>query len=363
MNLDELLQEANNGNMVAQYDLAMYYGRLLKETEDESEIYQYSLDAMHWLKKSARQGYGPAMEAVSELDTLPREASERAESGETPPAAAGAAAAAKAGESRPPEDVDEDTAAAVAAAVLESTMELSDPVGDRGAAPEEGYPRSGDAFEPGSAAEPSKKFFSSTANLVLCLILAVSLLLNVLLLIFLFRLSRERNVTPPVQTPAAVVTETPEPAPSATQRPTPTPTPTTEPEPTVTPEPAEEPTETPAPFWLDLSKYPKLELKPGEDQLYDDYVYYIVTAADTLNMRTGPDTRYERITTIPSMAKVGAVSKYGEWYLVAYDKELGWVSGEFLTSNLNYQRPTPTPAASPSPSAPPSSAGDLTPFD
>jgi len=66
MNLEELLQEAKNGNMIAQYDLAEYYGKLLKETEDEEEIYKYSLDAMLWLKKSAQQGYGPAMEAVSE---------------------------------------------------------------------------------------------------------------------------------------------------------------------------------------------------------------------------------------------------------------------------------------------------------
>ena len=68
MNLEELLQEARSGNMVAQYDLAMHYGKLLKETEDEDEIYKYSLDAMLWLKKSAQQGYGPAVEAIRELE-------------------------------------------------------------------------------------------------------------------------------------------------------------------------------------------------------------------------------------------------------------------------------------------------------
>ena len=71
MNLEELLQEARNGNMVAQYDLAMHYGKLLKETEDEDEIYRYSLDGMLWLKKSAQQGYGPAVEALRELDARP----------------------------------------------------------------------------------------------------------------------------------------------------------------------------------------------------------------------------------------------------------------------------------------------------
>ena len=40
MNLEELLQEARSGNMVAQYDLAMHYGKLLKETEDEDALLQ-----------------------------------------------------------------------------------------------------------------------------------------------------------------------------------------------------------------------------------------------------------------------------------------------------------------------------------
>ena len=68
MDPEELLEKANEGDMVAQYDLAEHYGRLLKQTEDETEIYQYSLDAMLWLKRSAQQGYEPAMEAMNELN-------------------------------------------------------------------------------------------------------------------------------------------------------------------------------------------------------------------------------------------------------------------------------------------------------
>ena len=65
MDPEELLNRANEGDMVAQYELAEHYGELLKHTEDETEIYQYSLDAMLWLKKSAQQGYEPAMEALT----------------------------------------------------------------------------------------------------------------------------------------------------------------------------------------------------------------------------------------------------------------------------------------------------------
>ena len=37
MNLEELLQEAKDGNMVAQYDLAEQFGKRLKETDREEE--------------------------------------------------------------------------------------------------------------------------------------------------------------------------------------------------------------------------------------------------------------------------------------------------------------------------------------
>ena len=40
MDTEELLKRANEGDMVAQYELAEHYGKLLKQTEDETEIYQ-----------------------------------------------------------------------------------------------------------------------------------------------------------------------------------------------------------------------------------------------------------------------------------------------------------------------------------
>ena len=167
--------------------------------------------------------------------------------------------------------------------------------------------------------------------------LIISLLLNALLLAFLFRMSREdrRALPAPTQIPVAEVT----PSPEAKPTPTPEATPAASPEPSPSPTPEITPEPTPEPFWLDLSMYPKLELKPSENDLYEEYEYYIVTADDTLNMRSGPDTRYSRITVIPGLAKIGAVSKYGSWYLVEYEGEMGWVHGNYLTDDLNYQRP------------------------
>ena len=112
MDPEELLQRANEGDMVAQYELAEHYGKLLKQTDDETEIYQYSLDAMLWLKRSAQQGYAPAMEAMSELEV--RRTSE-------PPAPADPPAGEE-GEM----EADDATVAAVTAAVLESASEVAD---------------------------------------------------------------------------------------------------------------------------------------------------------------------------------------------------------------------------------------------
>ena len=293
MDPEELLKRANEGDMVAQYELAEHYGKLLKQTDDETEIYQYSLDAMLWLKRSAQQGYAPAMEAMSELEV--RRASEQP----APPAGGD-------GEMQ----ADDATVAAVTAAVLESTAEMAD--AHRAEAPAAQKP---EAEEREPEEEPSGGgIFSSGTNTALFIMLVISLLLNALLLFFLFRMSRDSRSLPPQPTPAPVAEVTPTP----TLRPTPTAAPT------------------PEPFWLDLSKYPKLELKPSEDKLYEEYKYYIVTASSTLNMRSGPDTRYERITTIPSLAKVGAVSQYGSWMLVEYEGEMGWVHGNYLTDDLNY---------------------------
>ena len=103
MTPEELLQRAQAGDMAAQYELAGHYGKLLKQTEDEDEIYKYSLDAMLWLKRSAQQGYGPAVEALHELDVRPTQT----------------AASAKAGAAEDPEpEADDETVAAVTAAVL-----------------------------------------------------------------------------------------------------------------------------------------------------------------------------------------------------------------------------------------------------
>ena len=321
MNLEELMQEAKNGNMIAQYDLAEQYGKRLKEAERDEEIKEYSRQAVYWLKQSARRGYGPAVEAVRELNI---------KIGDTEQMLNEAAAQAKpaAAEVQKP------------ARKLSGDTRVMQPIGSE----DEG------SSDRRSLQEARQKADSvSRTNLLLLILLGISLLLNIFLVVFLYRTIRgsEGKTTPKPSDTTAVSAE---PAENTAALASPSMIPTTKPAATevpATPEPTAEPTPEPGrKGWLDLSKYPDLEVVPGEDSIYDDYVYYAVTVSSALNMRSGPGTSYKQIGSIPDATKVGAVAKSdgGKWYLVYYDGKFGWVSSGYLTTNLNYATASPSPA-------------------
>ncbi len=355
MNLDELLKEAQNGNMVAQYNLAEYYGRRLKDTNDEDEIYRCSREAMLWLKKSARQGYGPAVDAVSELniradDDIPTETLLN----QVP-------------ESKPepkPEPIVQQKIIPKPAAEPVSRQEtrritpVAEPQPEPKSEPEP-KPQPEPKPVPVKREQEKKKAFSSSNNAILCVLLAVSLLLNIVLLYFIVRFSKDTapdsgNNQPPVSTaaPTAKPTAAPRATPGAdpTEPPVDSPeetpaSPTTQPDPETTPVPSPSAAPSGTDFWLDLSKYPELSMVPAEKDLYSDYVYYVITASDYLNMRSGAGTGYKVLASIPSMAKVGAVSEKNGWYLVYYNGHFGWVAGNYLTDDLNYGNTSASTAA------------------
>lgn len=312
MKLEELLQEAKSGNMVAQYDLAEYYGKLLRETTNEDEIYNYSKQAVIWLKKSAKQGYKPAVEAVNELN---KSRSESEASSDTSAA------------SKPAPQPEAQPAAQPAANKLPSsdTVVMS-------ALPD--IPVAEAASEKSKQPEAQKqkeRYFASTTHIIVVCMLIISLLINIFLLIFLFKMVNSDK--PAIDDDiTATASPTAAPTPSPTVRPTATPSPS--PSPTVEPSPEVQES------WLDLTKYTDLDVIPTE--IYDDYVYYTVVVKDTLNMRSGPSTSYDKINTIPAWTKVGAVAKQDNWYLVYYKSSFGWVSGDYL-SNDPKAAPSPTP--------------------
>lgn len=321
MNLEELMQEARDGNMVAQYDLAEQYGKRLKEANRDDEIREYSRQAVYWLKQSAKQGYGPAVEAVRELNI---------QIGDT--------------EQLLNEAVDQSRPAAA-----EPQKPIKKLSGDTRVMQPIGFEDEGQSDHRDLQEARQKADSLSRTNLLLVILLGVSLLLNIFLVVFLFRNMRGSEVKPETKSssspafsaePAGKTADPTSPSTSPSAAPKATNTPSATPAPTV--EPTEEPDRK---GWLDLSKYSYLVVVPGEDSIYDDYVYYAVQVSSGLNMRTGPGTSYDKIATIPNATKVGAVAKSegGSWYLVYYDGQFGWVSSSFLTTDLSYATTSPAP--------------------
>src|SRR4051794_29736848 len=56
-----------------------------------------------------------------------------------------------------------------------------------------------------------------------------------------------------------------------------------------------------------------------------------VTAADGLNLRSGPGTDYDIVLLMPFDAEVEVLSASGGWYQVSYTGKTGWCSGTYLS--------------------------------
>jgi N-acetylmuramoyl-L-alanine amidase len=56
-----------------------------------------------------------------------------------------------------------------------------------------------------------------------------------------------------------------------------------------------------------------------------------ITASGGLNLRTGPSTASEILTTIPEGARVSLTEVGSEWHKVAYRGAIGWIYGEYVS--------------------------------
>ncbi len=100
-------------------------------------------------------------------------------------------------------------------------------------------------------------------------------------------------------------------------QPTPTPTVTPSPTPTVSPTPT-----------------PTSEVKTGT-----------VKVSNTLNVRKGPGTQYDRIGSVKNGVKVKILGEESGWYKIEYSGGVGYVSKEYIV--LDGTKPTATPTATP----------------
>lgn len=317
-----LIQQAEAGDMAAQYRLAVHYGRMIQDAGDDAQTYTYSKQAMLWLKRSAKQGYAPAVEAMSEL--------KKENIGITSPSGAKADPASAAMKTdnavsaappqQPsipdrsmPDTAAEDNTAVPSAVPLKETAAPAAPVKEAAPAQESEKPKSS-GVHPGSVA--------------LVALLIVSLLANIVLAIALWRSSSSRPADAPPSPGQDAYEDLPASASPDDAEPDETPD-ILPPDTDVTDAPTDAPDDAEPGSWLDLTQYSELEFIPTE--VYDDYVYYnVFTEGDTLNMRSGPSTSYMAIGSIPTGTKIGTVADNAGWYLASYDDHFGWVSGTYL---------------------------------
>ena len=96
-------------------------------------------------------------------------------------------------------------------------------------------------------------------------------------------------------------------------------------EPEVTPEPT--PEATPVPQYDGLSVQPTTYYNEGEQPSY-------TTPGDSgMNLRAGPGTDYDKVTSVPAGTGVTALgtNEDGSWVVVNYDGKYGWLKTEFLS--------------------------------
>lgn len=80
--------------------------------------------------------------------------------------------------------------------------------------------------------------------------------------------------------------------------------------------------------WLDLTGHNEVSVVPSN--LLDGYATYYTTAG--VNLRSGPATSYERITTVELGTKVDVAAREGNWSFVRVGSRFGWISSDYLST-------------------------------
>ncbi len=80
--------------------------------------------------------------------------------------------------------------------------------------------------------------------------------------------------------------------------------------------------------WLDLTGHSEVKVQPKT--LLDAYATYYTTAG--VNLRSGPATSYDRITTIDYGEKVQVAAREGNWSFAKVGSRFGWISSDYLST-------------------------------
>ena len=80
--------------------------------------------------------------------------------------------------------------------------------------------------------------------------------------------------------------------------------------------------------WLDLTGHSEVQVKPAS--VYDKYYIYYTTGG--VNLRGGPSTSYDKITTVSLGTEVQAAAKQDGWTFVAVGGQFGWINSDYLVT-------------------------------
>ena len=80
--------------------------------------------------------------------------------------------------------------------------------------------------------------------------------------------------------------------------------------------------------WLDLTGHSEVQVKPAS--VYDKYYIYYTTGG--VNLRSGPSTSYDKITTVSLGTEVQAAAKQDGWTFVAVGGQFGWINSDYLVT-------------------------------
>ena len=80
--------------------------------------------------------------------------------------------------------------------------------------------------------------------------------------------------------------------------------------------------------WLDLTGHGEVQVKPAS--VYDKYYIYYTTGG--VNLRGGPGTSYDKITTVSLGTEVQAAAKQDGWTFVSVGGQFGWINSDYLVT-------------------------------
>ncbi len=89
--------------------------------------------------------------------------------------------------------------------------------------------------------------------------------------------------------------------------------------------------------WLDLTGHNEVKVKPTK--LLSGYETYYTTAG--VNLRSGPATSYDRITTIDFGEKVQVAARESGWAFAKVGSKFGWISADYLSTSQPAPQQTP----------------------